>query len=68
MAAELGAVRQFAPGRGLRCAAVRWRYEYRFDGTRGLQVYRFRAQVPRETGYPYATGHSRVVKVSVRGV
>jgi hypothetical protein len=46
----------------------RWQYEYRFDGTRGLQIYRFRAQVPRETGYPYSTGRSRTVKVAVRGV
>jgi hypothetical protein len=45
-----------------------WRYDYRFDGTRGLQTYRFRARVPREATYPYESGVSRVVKVRVRGV
>ena len=46
----------------------RWYYDYRFDGTRGSQVYRFRARIPRETGYPYEPGRSRLVKVGVRGV
>jgi hypothetical protein len=45
-----------------------WSYDYRFDGTRGNQTYRFRARVPRETGYPFATGRSGVVRVRVRGV
>jgi hypothetical protein len=45
-----------------------WSYDYRFDGTRGNQLYRFRARVPRETGYPFATGRSGVVRVQVRGV
>jgi Bacterial Ig-like domain len=45
-----------------------WTYDYRFDGTRGNQTYRFRARVPRETGYPFATGRSGVVRVRVRGV
>jgi hypothetical protein len=45
-----------------------WSYDYRFDGTRGQQTYRFRAKVPPETGYPFATGRSRVVRVRVRGV
>jgi hypothetical protein len=45
-----------------------WRYDYRFDGTRGLQEYRFRAKIPRETGYPFAAGGSRVIRVRVRGV
>jgi hypothetical protein len=46
----------------------RWYYDYRFDGTRGRQTYRFRARVPREATYPYETGGSRVVKVRVRGL
>ncbi|UTI66133.1 Ig-like domain repeat protein [Paraconexibacter antarcticus] len=46
----------------------RWRYDYRFDGTRGLQQYRFRAALPREAGYPFAAGGSRIVRVRVRGV
>jgi hypothetical protein len=45
-----------------------WSYEYRFDGTRGHQTYRFRATVPPETGYPFAEGRSRVVRVRVVGV
>jgi hypothetical protein len=45
-----------------------WAYDYRFDGTRGNQTYRFRAKVPRETGYPFATGRSGVVRVRVHGV
>ncbi len=45
-----------------------WSYDYRFDGTRGRQTYRFRAKVPPETGYPFATGRSRIVRVHVRGV
>jgi hypothetical protein len=45
-----------------------WAYDYRFDGTRGSQTYRFRAKVPPETGYPFATGRSGVVLVRVRGV
>jgi hypothetical protein len=45
-----------------------WSYAYRFDGTRGSQSYRFRASVPREAGYPFATGRSRVVRVHVTGV
>jgi hypothetical protein len=46
----------------------RWYYDYRFDGTRGSQTYRFRARVPREATYPYETGGSRVLRVRVRGL
>jgi hypothetical protein len=45
-----------------------WRYDYRFDGTRGRQVYRFRARVPREVAYPYESGYSNRVRVTVRGL
>lgn len=45
----------------------RWRYDYRFDGTIGSQQYRFRAGIPNETGYPFAAGGSRVVRVRVVG-
>jgi hypothetical protein len=44
-----------------------WSYRYRFDGTSGHQIYRFRARVPVETGYPFATGRSRSVRVAVSG-
>ena len=46
----------------------RWHYDYRCDGTRGRQVYRFRARIPREIAYPYEPGRSRLVKVAVKGV
>lgn len=45
-----------------------WRYDYRFDGTKGRVTFRFRARVPREAGYPFVTGDSRIVKVRVRGL
>ena len=48
-------------------AVGRWRHAYRFTGTRGTIRWRFRARIPRETGYPYAPGKSRRVQVTVRG-
>jgi hypothetical protein len=61
-----GTWRTFATTRANRRGG--WSYAYRFDGTRGRQIYRFRASVPREAGYPFATGRSRVVRVHVSGV
>lgn len=61
-----GRWRTFATTRAARNG--RWYYDYRFDGTRGRQTYRFRARVPREATYPYETGGSRVVRVHVRGL
>ncbi len=46
----------------------RWSYDYRFDGTRGRQVYRFRARIPRESNYPFGTGRSAIARVRVRGL
>ena len=46
----------------------RWRYEYRFDGTRGTQSYLLRALIPNESDYPYATGHSHSITVRVHGL
>ena len=46
----------------------RWHFDYRFDGTRGHQIYRFRAMLPHEATYPYATGVSNAARVSVRGI
>lgn len=46
----------------------RWGYSYRFTGTRGVQRYRFRALVTREAGFPYVSGTSRRVRVTVRGI
>jgi hypothetical protein len=44
-----------------------WRFDYRFEATRGLVTYRFRARIRREAAYPYELGYSRVVSVTVRG-
>ena len=46
----------------------RWSYGYRFTATRGTVRYRFRARVPRESGFPYTSGTSRYVYVTVRGL
>jgi hypothetical protein len=48
-------------------AGGRWRFPYRFGGTVGQVIYRFRARLPAEGGYPFITGNSRVVEVVVRG-
>ncbi len=48
-------------------AQGRWRSAYRFRRTRGLIRYRFRARLPREGSYPFATGTTRSVRVTVRG-
>jgi hypothetical protein len=45
----------------------RWRFSYRFGGTRGVVRYRFRVRVPPEAGYPFATGGSSTAFVRVRG-
>ena len=45
----------------------RWSYAYRFEATRGVVRYSFRARIRREAAYPYELGHSRVVWVTVRG-
>jgi hypothetical protein len=44
-----------------------WSYRYRFEATRGLVRYRFRARIRREAAYPYELGYSKVVAVTVRG-
>ncbi len=44
-----------------------YRGSYRFHATRGHRVYRFRAAVPRQAGYPYAAGASAVRRTIVRG-
>jgi hypothetical protein len=43
----------------------RWTLRYRFTATKRLTAYRFRAVIPTDEGYPWATGHSRAVRVSV---
>jgi hypothetical protein len=49
-------------------AAGRWAIRYRFKRTRGVQHFRFRARLPAEASYPFATGGSRPLTVRVRGV
>jgi hypothetical protein len=45
----------------------RWHTSYRFHATSGTQTYRFRAFVPRQRGYPYAAGRSKVRKARAVG-
>jgi hypothetical protein len=45
----------------------RWRFDYRFGGTRGRVRYRLRARLPAEGGYPFDTGHSPKLRVLVVG-
>jgi hypothetical protein len=45
----------------------RWRYRYRFAATHGRVLYKFRARIPREATYPYASSASRRARVIVRG-
>lgn len=51
-----------------RARTGRWSFPYRFSATRGTVQYRFRARVPRDSGYPYETGTSPSVVVGVRGL
>jgi hypothetical protein len=44
----------------------RFRAAYRFTSTRSTTVYRFRALVRGENGYPFVTAHSGTVRVTVR--
>ena len=37
-------------------------------GRRGTVRYRFRVRVPREAGFPYTSGTSRLAHVTVRGL
>jgi hypothetical protein len=45
----------------------RWRFNYRFGGTRGRVPYRLRVRLPAEGGYPFVTGASPVARVVVTG-
>jgi len=60
-----GAWRTFATPRADATGA--WRYRYRFGASPGRITYPFRVLVQRDAGYPYETGVSRIVRVSVRG-
>lgn len=45
----------------------RWSVGYRFRRTCGTTRFEFRARLPKEAGYPFETGRSRSVGVTVRG-
>jgi hypothetical protein len=44
-----------------------WTVGYRFRRSCGLTRYRFRARLPAEAAYPFATGRTRPIAVRVRG-
>ena len=44
-----------------------YRARYRFHATSGRQTYAFRAVVPKQDGYPYEAGRSRVARATVVG-
>jgi hypothetical protein len=46
-------------------ARGRWKLHYRFTATRRPTVYRFRAVIPTEESFPWATGRSASVSVLV---
>jgi hypothetical protein len=46
----------------------RWAFQYRFETIRGTVRFRFRARIRRQPGYPFRTGHSRIVRVTVHGL
>ncbi|MEN3284321.1 MAG: hypothetical protein V7607_5461 [Solirubrobacteraceae bacterium] len=45
----------------------RFRAGYRFTRTLGVPWFRLRARVPRQAGFPYATGSSKAVRLRVHG-
>jgi hypothetical protein len=47
--------------------AGRWALRYRFERTRGVLRYRFRAALPAEADYSFDSGASRSLDVRVRG-
>jgi hypothetical protein len=53
--------------RSTRLRNGRFTERYRFRRTRGRVTYVFRARVRQEAGFPFLTGHSKPVKVTVRG-
>ena len=44
-----------------------YRARYRFHATSGRRTYAFRAAVPKQGGYPYEAGRSRVKRLTVLG-
>jgi hypothetical protein len=52
---------------GLTGATGTYRARYRFHATTGRRTYAFRAVVPKQEGYPYEAGRSRVKHMTVIG-
>ena len=44
-----------------------WATSLKFERTRGTYTYRIRARVFRDSSYPYETGVSRPVRLTIRG-
>jgi hypothetical protein len=59
--------RRWMTFRSTRLRNGRFSEPYRFVNTRSRQTYVFRVRVRQESGFPFATGVSRAVKVTVRG-
>jgi hypothetical protein len=53
--------------RSTRLRNGRFSEKYRFTATRGRRTYVFRARVRQEAGFPFLTGVSKQVRVTVRG-
>jgi hypothetical protein len=62
-----GQWRTFAQPRA-NAANGRWALRYRFETVRAAARFRFRARIRRQRGYPFTTGHSREIRVRVRGL
>ena len=62
-----GAWRTFAQPRA-DASTGRWTLRYRFETVRGGASYTFRAHIRRQRGFPFTTGHSRQIRVRVRGL
>jgi hypothetical protein len=52
---------------GLTGSRGTYRARYRFHATTGRRTYRFRALVPKQDGYPYEAGSSKVRRAVVVG-
>jgi hypothetical protein len=53
--------------RSTRLRGGRFSESYRFTRTYGTAKYVFRARVRAESGFPFTTGHSKQIRVTVRG-
>ncbi len=63
----VGSSRWYAAGEVRSDAEGRWRWRHRFTNTLRTTTYVFRVVLPKQRGYPYARGASRVIRVRVGG-